>query len=75
MRRPREAELECEEASSKMKNVKHNPNQKQMKVTTTPASSRDSSRRNDHPRKIESCGKSRPSEKRRKLKVTVQDQE
>jgi hypothetical protein len=78
MRRQREAESECEEASSKMKKVKHNPNQKQMKVTTTPTLSnlsRDSSRRNDHPRKMESSGKSRPSEKRRKLKVTVQDQE
>jgi hypothetical protein len=43
-----------------MKKVKHNPNQKQMKVTTTPALSRNSSRRNDHPRKIESSGMLHP---------------
>jgi hypothetical protein len=44
-------------------------------LTTTPALFRYSSRRNDHPRRKESSGKSRLSEKRRKLKVTVQDQD
>jgi len=74
MRRLRAADSECAKAASKTKRPKHNPNEQQMKVTMTSPFSRDSSRK-DRPRRIESNDKSRPSGKRRKLKVTVQDQE